>query len=135
MQYTCNVGVPTEEHTEPVQQLQLHWQHCSLSTSLGPCADNRGALHTHLHIWSLLASSLAKVLPASDEFDQSDAAMMTAIAFITETLKYPFELLGQEVSAGREWVVTPGSADPELLQTVKVCVHNSNTIVPSAQTS
>lgn len=115
--------MPAEEHTEPVKQLQLHWQHCSLSTSLGPAADNRGGpLHTHLHVWSLLASSLAKVLPASDEFDQSDAAMMTAVAFITETLKYPFELLGQDKSAGREWVVTPGTADPELVQTVKVHV-------------
>ena len=114
-------GLPAEEHTQPVKQLQLHWQHCSLSTSLGPPADSRGALPTHLHVWSLLASSLARVLPASDEFDQSDAAMMTAVAFLTETLKYPFELLGRDKSAGREWVVTPGTADQGLLRTVKVC--------------
>ena len=108
-----------EEHTEPVKQLQLHWQHCSLSTSLDASCD-RG-LHIHLDTWSLLAASLAKVLPASDEFDQSDAAMMTAVAFITETLKYPFELLDRSRSAGRAWVVAVCSGDQNVMQTAKVC--------------
>lgn len=77
------------------------------------------------------------MLPASDEFDQSDAAMMTAIAFVTETLKYPFELLGRDMSADREWLVTQPGADQDLLQTGEVCYADMcslvHCVVPSQQ--
>lgn len=59
-----------------------------------------------LSIWGILAGSLAHVLPTSDEFDQSDAAMMTAVAFVTEVLKHPFELLERSRTAERSWVVS-----------------------------
>ena len=104
----------TEKHTEPVKQLQLHWQHCSLSATLDAPPGS------HLSIWSLLAGKLAAVLPTSDEFDQSDAATMTAVAFITEVLKYPFELLAQSRSAGRERVVSACTQHELEMQTKQV---------------
>lgn len=108
-----------ERHTEPVKQLQLHWQHCSLSTDLDTSPGRH--LPSHLCIWGFLAGSLAHVLPTSDEFDQSDAAMMTAVAFITEVLKHPFELLNRSRSVGRTWVVS-ACTEPELvMQTNQVC--------------
>ena len=72
-------------------------------------------------MWSLLAGKLAAVLPTSDEFDQSDAAMMTAVAFITEVLKYPFELLARSRSAGRKWNVSACTERELETQTKQVC--------------
>lgn len=108
-----------EKHTEPVKQLQLHWQHCSLTATLDAFPGRQ--LPRHLCIWSLLAGKLAAVLPTSDEFDQSDAAMMTAVAFITEVLKYPFELLARSRSAGRVWVVSSCTEHELEMQTKQVC--------------
>lgn len=115
--FTC-ILLLAEKHTEPVKQLQLHWQHCSLSANLE--ASTGRHLPSHLCIWSLLAAKLAAVLPTSDEFDQSDAAMMTAIAFITEVLKYPSELLARSRSAGRVWVVSARTAHEVEIQANQV---------------
>ena len=125
-----------EKHTEPVKQLQLHWQHCSLSTDLDTSPGRH--LPSHLCIWGFLAGSLAHVLPTSDEFDQSDAAMMTAVAFITEVLKHPFELLDRSRTAGRMWVVSACTQHELEMHTNQVCklqsaafyLHLSN-LIPS----
>lgn len=63
-------------------------------------------LPSSLDIWSLLAASLTKALPASDEFDNSDAALMSALAFVTEVLKYPFVLVDKTDSADKACIVT-----------------------------
>ena len=108
-----------EEHTEPVKQLQLHWQHSSLSaTPDWSCAQQ---LPNSLDIWSTLAASLTKVLPSSDEFDQSDTVMTTALAFVTEVLKYPFELAQKRCSAGTTPVVANMHAVSEEGAAGKVC--------------
>lgn len=46
-----------------------------------------------LCLWQQLAGRLANHLPSTDEFDDSDAAVTTALAFAVEVFKYPFEML------------------------------------------
>ena len=108
----------SEGHPEPVKQLQLHWQHCSLTAASDQSLKKH--LPSSLDIWSLLASSLTKALPGSDEFDQSDAAMMTALAFTTEVLKHPFQMVDNSARAGLALTVTACPADQALPNLIKV---------------
>ena len=86
-----------DQDAQPVKQMQSYWQHCSLATDSNAFSQDR--LPANLDIWSLLAASLAKPLPTSDEFEDSDAAVMAAIAFTIQVLKYPLEALRKGTSA------------------------------------
>ncbi len=78
--------------------MQSYWQHCSLAAEPN-ISFSQDRLPANLDIWSLLAASLAKSLPTSDEFDDCDAAVMAAIAFTIQVLKYPLEALRKRTSA------------------------------------
>ena len=88
-----------EESAAPVKQTQLYWQHCGFITTQ-PGSSNPGtkpasapAVLVSLQTWQQLAGMLSQQLPRTDEFEGSDAAIMAALAFTVEVLKYPFEML------------------------------------------
>ena len=89
--------------------MQSYWQHCSLATNSSTCSQDR--LPANLDIWSLLAASLAKSLPTSDEFDDSDAAVTAAVAFTIQVLKYPLEALRKGTSARERGAVVVSAED------------------------
>ncbi len=98
-----------EQDEQPVKQMQSYWQHCSLAAEANAFSQDR--VPANLDIWSLLAASLAKSLPTSDEFDDSDAAVMAAIAFTIQVLKYPLEALRKGTSAGEKGAVVLSAED------------------------
>ena len=99
-----------EQDEQPVKQMQSYWQHCSLAAPPN-IAFSQDRLPANLDIWSLLAASLAKSLPTSDEFDDSDAAVMAAIAFTTQVLKYPLEALRKGTAAREKDAVVLSAED------------------------
>jgi hypothetical protein len=98
-----------EQDEQPVKQVQSYWQHCTLATDPNACSQDR--LPAKLDIWSLLAASLARSLPTSDEFDDSDAAVMAAVAFTIQVLKYPLEALRKGTSARERGAVIVSAED------------------------
>ncbi|KAL0048469.1 hypothetical protein WJX82_004043 [Trebouxia sp. C0006] len=99
-----------EQDEQPVKQMQSYWQHCSLAAPPN-IAFSQDRLPANLDIWSLLAASLAKSLPTSDEFDDSDAAVMAAIAFTIQVLKYPLEALRKGTAAREKDAVVLSAED------------------------
>lgn len=68
------------------------------STHLGGNSTKHISARTvtiRLEMWRQQASRLATHLPTTDELEDSDAAVMAALAFAVEVLKHPFELLCQ----------------------------------------
>ena len=61
-------------------------------------------------MWEQLANRLAHHLPRTDEFEDSDAAVMAALAFAVEVLKYPFEMLCQPSTASMHVVLSADAA-------------------------
>ena len=57
------------------------------------------AVSIRLEMWRQQASRLAQHLPSGEELEDSDAAVMAALAFTVEVLKHPFELLSQPAAA------------------------------------
>ncbi len=110
VQITVHIAL-AEQGTQPVKQIQSHWQRCTLTADSDTHFHDK--LPVSLDIWSLLAASLAKSLPATDEFDDSDAAVMAAVAFTVQTLKYPLEAVKQNKAAGWHTIVTAGKTSPE----------------------
>ncbi|KAL0020037.1 hypothetical protein WJX77_006418 [Trebouxia sp. C0004] len=98
-----------EQDEQAVKQLQSYWQHCSLVTDSDTCSQDR--LPANLDIWSLLAASLAKSLPTSDQFDDYDAAVMAAVAFTIQVLKYPLEALRKGMSATEQDAIVVSAED------------------------
>lgn len=61
-------------------------------------------------MWEQLANRLSHHLPRTDEFEDSGAAVMAALAFAVEVLKYPFEMLCQPSAASMHVVLVADAA-------------------------
>ena len=86
-----------EQDAEPVRQIQSCWKHWQADSS--SAASSHTKRHcTDLDVWSLLAASLAKVLPASEELGDTDSAAMSAVAFSVQVLQHPLELVTANVN-------------------------------------
>lgn len=94
-----------EESAAPVKQTQLYWQHCGFITTQPGSSDagtkpaSAPAVLVSFKMWQQLAGMLSQQLPRTEEFEGSDAAIMAALAFAVEVLKYPFEMLCQPDAA------------------------------------
>ena len=86
-----------EHDAEPVKQVQSYWKHWqAVSSSATSSLTHRHC--TDLDVWALLAVSLAKALPASEELGDTDSAAMSAVAFSVQVLQYPLELVTANAS-------------------------------------
>ena len=73
---------------------------------------------------------LSQHLPRTDEFEGSDAAVMAALAFAVEVLKYPFEMLCQPDATALCTVNTKDAAAPAAVQVVGEHQQNGDNLLP-----
>lgn len=80
-------------------------------------------------MWSLLAATLSKSLPASDEYDDSDAAVMAVLSFTIQVLKFPLEAVKRNAAA----VVAAGTLQDKVTidSGVLLCAHTEQHQHPS----
>ena len=98
-----------EQDERPIKHIQSYWQHCSLTSDSDARSNDR--LPASLDIWSLLAATLSKSLPASDEYDDSDAAVMAVLSFTIQVLKFPLEAVKRNAAA----VVAAGTLQDKVI--------------------